>query len=489
MPRTGKNFHTSSSGKRKLPLLLLMCALLLTACGSKDSVELPPEPEDGVLIYAALNPVDSKLERSIEDFNEEHTDVQIQVRDYSDENGPQRLLVELAAGRVPDIMEMQRIGLQDINDVKNVEAMYFGSPLDADLSGFYWMPYRQMVQKGYLEDLWPYIENDPDLGREGVLEAPLKAAEVDGGLYMLFKEVSVSTLVGPKALLGDRCGWTLEELEEAFAAMPPDSTVLRYDVTQSKVFTALLSPTLEQYIDWEAGQSHFDSENFRSMVEFLKFFPAELETNLTPEEVEAENAWNIMEGRQMLEADRIGTLWSVAQHNALFKGSAVYIGYPTADGSPGSSFILHGNKLAMSSACRDKEAAWEFMRQMLQPQSWGSMRRSMESLGKIRMRINRQDFEQAIKVELSENEKLKREYIDMRMCRNGPFKRVYLAAREDIEPYEAVINSTTQIYWPNTALSEVVWDAIGPYLAGDKDIDETIRLLQNRVTLYINEQK
>ena len=273
MPRTGKNFHTSSSGKRKLPLLLLMCALLLTACGSKDSVELPPEPEDGVLIYAALNPVDSKLERSIEDFNEEHTDVQIQFRDYSDENGPQRLLVELAAGRVPDIMEMQRIGLQDINDVKNVEAMYFGSPLDADLSGFYWMPYRQMVQKGYLEDLWPYIENDPDLGREGVLEAPLKAAEVDGGLYMLFKEVSVSTLVGPKALLGDRCGWTLEELEEAFAAMPPDSTVLRYDVTQSKVFTALLSPTLEQYIDWEAGQSHFDSENFRSMVEFLKFFP------------------------------------------------------------------------------------------------------------------------------------------------------------------------------------------------------------------------
>ncbi len=475
--------------KKKLPLLLLTCILLLSACGSKDHVDLPPEPEDGVLIYAALNPVDNKLEQSVEKFNEEHADVQIQVRDYSDEDGPQRLLVELAAGRVPDIIEMQRIAFQDYNDAKNVEAMYFGSPLDADMSDFYWMPYRQMAQKGYLEDLWPYIENDPDLGWEGVLEAPLKAAEVDGGLYMLFKEVSVSTLIGSKALLGDRRGWTLEELTDAFASMPPDSTILRYDATQSRVFTALLSPTLEQYIDWETGQCHFDSEDFRSMMDFLKLFPAEFESNLTREEVEAEAAWNLEEGWQMLEAGRIGTLWDVAQHNALFKGSAVYIGYPTVDGSPGSSFILHGKKLAMSSVCWDKEAAWEFMRQILQPQSWGSMRRSMMSLGNIRMRINRRDFQQAIKVEFSENEQTTREYIDMRMCSNGPFIRVYLAAREDIEPYEAVINNTTQIYWPNTALSEVVWDAIGPYLAGDKDMDETIRLLQNRVTLYVNEQK
>ena len=32
------------------------------------------------------------------------------------------------------------------------------------------MPYRQLAQKGYLEDLWPYIENDPELGRGAVME-------------------------------------------------------------------------------------------------------------------------------------------------------------------------------------------------------------------------------------------------------------------------------------------------------------------------------
>ena len=224
------------------PLLLFVCVLIFSACGT--GMEAPPEPEEGVLIYAGLNPIDKVLEMRIEKFNEEHTDVQIQFRDYSDEGGPQRLLVELAAGRVPDIMELQRIGREDYKDLKNVEVLWYTTPLEADLSGVYWMPYRQMVQKGYLEDLWPYIENDPDLGRDGVLEAPLKAAEVDGGLYMLFREFSINTLMGSKDMLGDKWGWTLEELKEAFAAMPPDSTVLRFDATQYKVFQTLLSPML-----------------------------------------------------------------------------------------------------------------------------------------------------------------------------------------------------------------------------------------------------
>ena len=39
------------------------------------------------------------------------------------------------------------------------------------------------------------VVRKPDLGRDGVLEAPLKAAEVNGGLYAAFGAVSVDTLV------------------------------------------------------------------------------------------------------------------------------------------------------------------------------------------------------------------------------------------------------------------------------------------------------
>ena len=48
-----------------------------TACGKN---QLPPEPEEGVLIYAALNPVTNELIRSVEKFNEAHTDAKIEIR-------------------------------------------------------------------------------------------------------------------------------------------------------------------------------------------------------------------------------------------------------------------------------------------------------------------------------------------------------------------------------------------------------------------------
>ena len=62
-------------------------------------------------------------------------------------------------------------------------------------------------------------------------------------------------------------------------------------------------------------------------------------------------------------------------------------------------------------------------------------------------------------------------------------------SEEDIQRYEALIYNITQLYWPDDKLSDIVWDSVGPYLAGDKGMDETIALLQDRVRLYVNEQK
>ena len=61
--------------------------------------------------------------------------------------------------------------------------------------------------------------------------------------------------------------------------------------------------------------------------------------------------------------------------------------------------------------------------------------------------------------------------------------------QNDLQRFETLINSTTQIYWPDDKLSDIIWEAAGPYFAEDKTIDETITLIQNRVGLYVNEQK
>lgn len=312
-------------------------------------------------MYAALCAVSEELNESIERFNATHEDVRIEVRDYSDENGVERLAAELALGQVPDIMEMHRLDrFGRVADTAAGDQPYRSRPADE-----YWMPYRQMAQKGYLEDLWPYIENDPDLGLDGILLPPLKAAEVNGGLYMIFPEVSITTLIGPEVVTGDRMGWTFEELMETYSTMPEDSTILRCNASRQDVFSMLCAPSLAQYVDAKTGKCSFDSQGFRDMVELLRSFPEEFKTTLSPEGVRAEIVDRMLSGRQLLEAVTVGAAWYLPSLDVFFGTPAAYAGYPTEDGSLGSFFNLHGSKLAMSATCRNKEAAWDFMRQII----------------------------------------------------------------------------------------------------------------------------
>ena len=231
--------------KAMMLFLAIAAAGILTAC-SAGGQEPPPsqepapapvpgqeqeiDPDKEVLVFAQLSGsnADRSVRRDVIDrFNRSHDDVQIVVKDYSltatDDQGPDRLLVEMSAGQVPDII---------------------------DLGGS--LPFHQMVKKGYLEDLWPYIENDPELGREGVLENPLKLSEVDGGLYMLFGAVEIETLIGSAEVVGDRTSWTLRDLQDAFAAMPEGSTVLSFDTSRSAISGSLLRYAAGAYVDREA---------------------------------------------------------------------------------------------------------------------------------------------------------------------------------------------------------------------------------------------
>ena len=40
----------------------------------------------------------------------------------------------------------------------------------------------------------------------------------------------------------------------------------------------------------------------------------------------------------------------------------------------------------------------------------------------------------------------------------------------------------------NNTVFHIVKDQCGPYFAGDKTLDETVNLIQRRVSLYVNEQ-
>lgn len=445
--------------KKRYWLFLLAFMGILTACGSAGGQDVAVT----TLIYANLtkNNVDRA---AVNLFNSTHADVQIEVRDYLDEDGvsgQERLMAEMAAGKIPDIIDLGR-----------------------GYSSFCLLPYQVLARKGYLEDLWPYIENDPDLGREGVLEAPLKAAEVDGGLYVLFDEVYINTLTGAESIVGNRMSWTLAELREAFASMPEDSTILPYHYRKLDAFVYMMSMSLDSYVDWENGQCSFDCEDFREALQFVNGFPDEVPH--TEEDLSGELLDRMRLGKQMLWAYPIYSVMDTQLISALIAdgGPVSFVGYPTTDGSVGSSFYPI-RKLAMSSACQDKEAAWELLRQMILPKYDREQMREGEGPRWIPM--NREDYDNVKRVAQS----------------NGFFPKMkgfgqepdvfrvecHRVTDEEWEQYETLINSITKVDMYDSNIYNIVWEAAGAYFAGDKTLDETVALIQNRVGLYVNENR
>ena len=464
------------------PLLLACVLFLLTSCGGSQEAE-----EENVLIYAALNPVTRELENEIGIFNRTHSTKMV-IHDYSDEGGVDRLKTELMLGQVPDIMEMQKLGIQDFRAIKRVEVLWVYTLFDADLSDCFWMPYRQMVQRGYLEDLWPYIDNDPLYYRDKIVEAPLKAAEVDGGLYMIPKYVSVSTLAGPTRVVGDRIGWTLEDLIEAYSTMPDGANLLRLETTRWDIYTHLVAPLLDQYIDWGTGECSFDNQGFRTTLEFLGLFPEVANTWFTGLELDKENYYQKADGYQLLEPVSVYQVFDILYRAAEFGEPVSLVGYPTADGSSGSAFIFHGRPLAMSAYCKDKDTAWDFIRRYLRPDT-------KSTSGLINLRRNGPGWRiplNKLEYRLTVMENLEYAYTTFYVVwpsMDAPQVMIPRPTNKDAKDFYTLVDNTTHLYWPENQISEAVWNAIGPYFAGDKTMDEVIDLVQRRVQLYVNEQR
>ena len=441
--------------------LLALAVCLLAACSAGGE----KESEVTTLTYANLTKggVDYS---AVMRFNAAHKDVQVVIQNYFDEDdsrGQDRLLAEIAAGDMPDIIDLGPAG---------------------------GLPYQRMARKGLLENLWPYIENDPELGREGVLEAPLKAAEVDGGLYVVFDKVCIQTLVGAESIVGNRYSWTIEELLDAYASMSEGSTIMEMDMLRKQdVFRRLFYLSAEDYVDWNTGECFYDSEQFRSTLEFINNnFPDEISNELAAmdtEELSAESMEWILSGRQMLSSTVLARPRNIQEIDTIFGagGRAAFVGYPTEDGSVGSYFYIRGRSLGMSTYCQHKEAAWDFLREVLLPQYNDIRSLDNPNVDKFHVPLNLNDYQLLKRYDMTVISPDGAPYY------MGPILRYHKATQEEVDRFDYLMNSIDKINLYDRKIYDIAYETASAYFAGDKTLDETVALLQNRVGLYVNEQR
>ena len=82
------------------------------------------------------------------------------------------------------------------------------------------VPVSILAEKGLLEDLYPFIDGDPEFSREEFFPNVLALCERDGKLVSTTSGFWISTVVGASSVVGDTPGWTYEEFAAALASMP-----------------------------------------------------------------------------------------------------------------------------------------------------------------------------------------------------------------------------------------------------------------------------
>ena len=397
---------------------------------------LPGEKKEKQVLVLGINDPNVTIRNSVMTFNNGQDKVQIKIKNYAclPPNSPAtKLQLDIAAGECPDILDQSIMSMESLMD------------------------------KGAFIDLYTFMKEDPQMQPELFLDHVRELSEREGKLYFMPSGFSMEVLTCRKDLLGDDAAEglsvdTLWKLREKY----PKKTILAGVVGGSEptsgadfLLGALLSGRVEPYFASEEAK-----EKLRNLLEFCKSVP----------EYRASSGEYIS---TMSDRNNLFATYQVYGHAVKYffsdlkaaygKDNYAVTGYPSIEGN-GICLIqqMADPMFGISSSCKNKEAAWEFVRSLLTEEA-------QEDL--IDFPVRKEAFEKVLnngeKKDLTKKEK---ELICQLVDSAGCFRIEFATSVED-------------------SLRGIIYEEAEGYFSGDKSLDETMKVIESRVNLFASEKE
>lgn len=456
----------------------IICTMYDEVDYKQKLVVLNRVPEEQVvekyIITLAAAYVDYYIRSSIIAFNRTNEEYRIVVKDYSLFNteggdGTQAVTAlnnDIVAGNIPDIIQIN-----------------------------YDMPTDSYISKGLFADLNEYINNDTLIKRSDYLENIFDAFSVNGKMYELVPSFSVRTVSGKTSVVGSASGWTMDEFNAVLGKYPDAQPF--YDVTQAVMLDNICTITADQFIDKNTGKCNFDSDGFIKVLQFAKNLSAKSVwedggggPNIYAKDMgngdyysEMETAYR--ENRVLLQVEYFNSFRGYWQ---LMKGTygedINFIGFP-ADSRNGSA-INPTFKLAMSAKSKLSEGAWQFIRYFLTDEYQNTITNDFP------IKLSRID---ALTKESMEPYK----YTDEATGEVIEYPTTWWIGNESVEIGEITqeyvdvvmnfLHSLNQVVRYDTSMMNIIKEETAAFFAGSKTAEETAKIIQNRVSIYVSESR
>lgn len=428
--------------------------------------------EDIVLTYAYYGEMDSLLQSLIDKFNAEGNGYQLVIKDYSD-------ILQYGSPETRSATEESRTALkiqlyQDIinGEVSIIDSSVLGTPSTFEI----------LKNQGAFVDLYKFMENDPDINRSTLNETVLTLNEIDGKLYNLPTFFGIETMFGEAKYVGIKENWTFDEFVYHWEQMPEGATIAGHK-EKEYVFLNFLCNMLYEFVDYKNGTASFNSPKFRSILEFCN------DNFVTISDVWINGSIDY-ESPSFVNSLFITGLLPFYEN---VKDEHTLVGYPSSNGKGACIDTSIGRNFAINNVLSEKEqqGAWQFIRKFADIEYQLNQYNPTFDDGnggffyqeETGIPINNKAFEEGAS----------------QIINGEIYSPIITAGGEEIErglptqeEYQSLVEYIDTINMLKTHIDDdlktIITDEIYAYFNGEKTIDETIEIIQNRASIMVSEK-
>lgn len=349
----------------------------------------------------------------------------------------------------------------------------------------------QLVSKGVLEDLTPYLEKSSKLKREDFIENILDSYTYDGKLVSIPSYFSMQTVIGSKSMVGDKSGWTMEELIN-LANEHPDAELFDR-VPKQSILQAAMMFNEEAFIDWSTGECSFDTDGFKNILEFVNRFPDEVNW----EQGQDSEPTRIQNGEVLLAQAYLYDFDQLQMYNEIFQGDYTCIGFPTVDGKSGHA-LMASEAYGITTKSGKKEGAWEFLEGILTEEesenAWHSgfptMKSKLEEMAKKAVTPDYVTDENGEIMKDENGEAIISSGTSSVGYEDGWSYTYRQTTQEEVDKAMELMNEAKPVnYNGDDEISKIITEEAEAFFKGQKSVDEVAGIIQNRINIYVGENR
>ncbi len=454
-------------------------SLILTKVNPEDV------KEKYLITVAAGNYLDREIRSAFIKFNRTSDEYKIIFKDYSEYNNESNQWNGANAKLAEDIVN-NAPGAADI--------VLFDSYFD----------YESLTSKGALADLNRFIDSDSSFNREDYLPGVLESLEEGGKLYMLTPTVNFYTIAVKKSLVNGKKNWTMKEFLEIHNSLPDGERMIA-EATREDLGKTLLNISLSQYIDYNTGRCSFDSDDFKSLLKYLKDLPEDY-TAFQDEWENNNNYWLDMEmsyskGTTKAYPAYISSFAMRRETEAVFGGEDVeFIGFPTTDKDSSGAIIYPGVLLAINANSKVSAGAWSAIKYLFSDEYQNNFAGSVDENGSVntsyQFPVKKSMIEKKMATDImprfwvytDENGEEVKEYYGNTMWLGEGEIELRDITEEDTDVIWNIVLGANTMLTSKDSIIDIIEQEAAAFYNDEKSIDEVVSIINSRVQLYVSER-